>query len=170
MHVQFYGTTVDSELLQTSARFRTSPNILSDAGTIDIDGMVKEFTSSVKKINKRGSNWIVDLVVDCQITLAPYSPMQGSTFIPTSKEIQNKKAVVNVQIRTDNMCFLWFILAGIYPVDRDHNPHRLTHYKPHLHDLNNTGLSFPMSVRDVPNCETLTLTSASAFWFSTTDN
>lgn len=153
MDVQFYRTTVDGELQQTTARFRTSPNILSDATTIDIDGMVKEFTSAVENFNKRGSNWIVDVVVDFQITLAPYRPMQGSTFIPTPKQIRNKKAIVNVQNRSDNVCFLWSVLAGIHPVE--HNPHRLTLYKPHLHELNTTGLCFPMSVRDVSKFENL---------------
>jgi len=105
MDVQYYRTTVDGELQQTTARFRTSPNILSDATTIDIDGMVKEFTSAVENFNKRGSNSIVDVVVDFQITLAPYRPMQSSTFIPTPKEIRNKNAIVNVQNRTDNLCF-----------------------------------------------------------------
>ena len=53
------------------------------------------------------------------------------------------------------MCFLWSILAGIYPVDCEHNLNRLTHYKSHRHELNTTGLSFPMSVRDVPKFENL---------------
>ena len=56
MDVQFYRTTVDGELQHTTARFRTSPNILSDATAIDIDGMVKEFTSAVENFNNRGSN------------------------------------------------------------------------------------------------------------------
>jgi len=62
--------------------------------------------SSIENFNKRGSNWIVDLVVDFLITLAPYRPMQRSTFIPTPKEILHKKAIVNVQNRTDSLCFL----------------------------------------------------------------
>jgi len=128
MDVQFYRTTIDGELQQTTARFRTSPNVLSDAATIDIDGMVKEFTSAVKKFNNRGSNWIVDVVVDFQITLAPYRPMQGSTFIPTPKEIRNKNAIVNIENRTDNLCFLWSVLVGMHPVDGKQHPNRLIHY------------------------------------------
>jgi len=153
MDVQFYRTTVNGELQQTTARFRTSPDVLSDTANINIDGIAGEFMSSIENFSKRGSNWIVDFVVDFLITLAPYRPMQGSTFIPTPKKILHKKAIVNVQNRTDNLCFLWSILAGIYPVD--HNPNRLYHYTPHLHKLNTTGLSFPMSVRDVPKFENL---------------
>ena len=73
--VQFYRTTADGEIQQTTARFRSSPNVLSDASIIDIDGIVREFMSSTQNFNKRGSNWTVDLVVDFLITLTPYRPM-----------------------------------------------------------------------------------------------
>ena len=155
MDVQFYRTTADGELQQTTARFRTSPDVLSDTANISIDGICREFMASIENFNKRGSNWLVDSVVDFLITLAPYRPMQGSTFIPTPKEIRNKNAVLNIQNRSDNLCFLWSVLAGIYPVNREQHPNRLTHYKSHRHELNTTGLSFPMSVRDVPKFENL---------------
>ena len=90
--------------------------------------------------------------------------MQGSTFIPTPKEIRNKEAIINVQNRSDNLCFLWSVLAGIYPVDRKQHPNRLTHYKPHLHELNTTGISFPMSVRDVPKFENLNPNISVSVW------
>jgi len=47
MDVQFYRTSVDGEVQQTTARFRTSPSVLSDASTLDMDGVVGEFTSAV---------------------------------------------------------------------------------------------------------------------------
>jgi len=155
MDVQFYRTTADGQLQQTTARFRTSPDVLSDAANIDIDGIAREFMSSIENFNKRSSNWIVDLVVDFLVTLAPYRPMQGSTFIPTPKEIRNKEAILNIENRSDNLCFMWSVLAGIYPVHFKQHPNRLAHYKPHLHELNTTGLSFPMSVRDVLKFENL---------------
>ena len=70
----------------------------------------------------------MDLVVDFLITLTPppYRPMQSSTFIPTPKEIRNKNAVFNIQNRIDNLCFLWSILAGIYPVHYEQHPTRLS--------------------------------------------
>ena len=49
--VQFYRTTADGEIQQTTARFRTSPNILSDVATIDVDGIVREFLSYVENFN-----------------------------------------------------------------------------------------------------------------------
>ena len=35
MDIQFYRTTVNGELQQTTARFRTSPSVLSDASTLE---------------------------------------------------------------------------------------------------------------------------------------
>ena len=41
MDVQLYRTTVDGELQQTTARFRTSLDVLSDTANIDIDGIAR---------------------------------------------------------------------------------------------------------------------------------
>jgi len=94
MNVQFYRTTADGELQQTTVCFPTSAIVLSDSATIDIDGMVKEFTLSVENINKRGSNWIVDSVVDFHVTLS--RTIRCSTFIRTPREIEKRKAVLNI--------------------------------------------------------------------------
>jgi len=56
MDVQFYRTTADGQLQQTTARFRTSPDVLSDAANIDIDSIAREYMSSIENFNKRGSN------------------------------------------------------------------------------------------------------------------
>jgi len=54
MDVQFYRTTTDGQLQQTTARFRSSPDVLSDAASIDIDGIAREFMSFIENFNKRG--------------------------------------------------------------------------------------------------------------------
>jgi len=86
----------------------------------------------------------LDYVFSCRLSSypRPYGP-QCSTFIRTPREIEKKKTIVNVQNRTHNLCFLCSVLAGIHPVARERNPHRLTHYKPHLHELNTTWPLFP---------------------------
>jgi len=60
MDVLFYRSTADGEIQQTTARFRTSPNVLSDATTIHVDRKDREFMSSAKNFNKRGQTalWI----------------------------------------------------------------------------------------------------------------
>ena len=151
MDIQFYRTTTDGQFQQTTARFRTSPDNLSDMSLFDPRTIARELTSGVENFNRRGSCWIVDLVVDFHITSAPYRPTQGSSYIPTPPQIAKKKATVNVKNFKDDLCFLWSILAGIHPA-KDHVD-CLYHYKPYLNELNTTGLSFPLKVRDVPKFE-----------------
>jgi len=112
--------------------------------------IAREFTSSTENFHKRGSGSLMYLVADFYITLAPYRPTQGSSYIPTPPEIRKKAAILNVNNLDDNLCFLWSILAGIHPIDRKQDPNRLCHYKPYLNKLNTMGLSFQLKVRDVP--------------------
>ena len=82
-------------------------------------------------------------------------PAQGWSFLPTPREIAIKKAVVNVQNYNDELCFLYSILAALHPVQHGQNPFRVSHYKPYQSELDTTGLSFPLSVRDVSKFESL---------------
>jgi len=58
--------------------------------------MAEEFDAALQNFHKRGSGWFIDQILDFSVTLAPYRPMQGSTFIPTPPEIANKKAIINI--------------------------------------------------------------------------
>jgi len=49
MDISFYRTTADGQFQQTTARFRTSPEILSDTSTLHPDTIAREFTSSCSK-------------------------------------------------------------------------------------------------------------------------
>ena len=59
MDVQFYHTTADGELYISQRSVRCD--------RYQHRRRIQEFTSAEKNFNKRGSNWIVDLVVDFQI-------------------------------------------------------------------------------------------------------
>jgi len=58
--------------------------------------MVEEFDATLQNFNSMGSSWSIDRILDFSVTLAPYRPMQGSSFIPTLAEIANKKAIINI--------------------------------------------------------------------------
>ena len=63
-----------------------------------------------------------------------------------------KKAIVNVQ-NSDNYCFLYLVLAQLYPVSF-HSEH-VTNYEHHLCNLNYQELHFPLKHTDVPKFEKL---------------
>ena len=52
---------------------------------------------------------------------------------------------------TDSKCFLWSVLAALYPDAR--NPDRLSDYVDYENILDISGLSFPLAVKDVPKFE-----------------
>ena len=152
--INFTRTTPDGQHQETSARFRTTPQIFSHEDALNIDNIASEFSSAIDNFNKLGSNWIIHSIRHFSLTFAPYRPTQGSNFIPTPLQIRRKKAVINVQ-NEDNLCFLYSILAAIYPVDFKRGAHRAHHYRRHLKELVTNDLSFPMKVRDVPKFENL---------------
>ena len=53
--IQFYRTTADGLCHQTIARFRTSPDILSDTFMFDPQSVARGFTSSIENFNKYAS-------------------------------------------------------------------------------------------------------------------
>jgi len=117
--------------------------------------MIDDFLHAIEAFNRLGSQWKVDYIIDFSVTLAPFRPVQLSSCIPTPTHIAAKKCVVNVQNRNDELCFLYFILAHIHRVEPKQNQSRMCHYRPHLSELDTTGLTFPLPVSDVVKFERL---------------
>ena len=59
-------------------------------------------------------------------------------------------AVVNVQNK-DNQCFKWAVLSALHPLAKHAN--RVFHYKKFEHELDFTGISFPVKLDDIPKFE-----------------
>ena len=150
--VEFHRTTADGSLQETTARFRTIPVVLTVADSVDADGISNHFLGCIDNFNRRGSGWQVQCISDFRITLAPFRPAQGSSYIPTPKDLAMKKAIVNVQNK-DEYCFIWSILAAKYPVKG--HPERVTHYNNHFDEFDITNLSFPLSICNIPKFESL---------------
>ena len=45
-----------------------------------------------------------------EIHTVKYKPLKGSTFIPLTDFIMQKKAVINLKNKDDRKCFMWSIL------------------------------------------------------------
>ncbi|GFT46277.1 uncharacterized protein TNCV_3126521 [Trichonephila clavipes] len=76
-----------------------------------------------------------------------YSPFRGSSsFIEVPKQIAETKAIINVINKKDSQCFMWSILAALYPSTS--NPNKTSSYVPHLNKLNFDGISFPTPLNE----------------------
>ena len=95
----------------------------------------------IETFTHNGSEWRfigLDRVV---VTVYDYNRARGRSYIPTPPVLASKKAIVNVQ-NTDNKCFMWSILAALYP-PKDHVT-RVMKYRDHVGKLNCDMLEFPV--------------------------
>ncbi|GFV82659.1 uncharacterized protein TNCV_1618881 [Trichonephila clavipes] len=60
----------------------------------------------------RDSGWTLDEILRHEVRTNRYSP---SSFIEVPKQITETKAIINVINKKDSQCFMWSILAALYP-------------------------------------------------------
>lgn len=84
---------------------------------------IKKMMNSFIEYQREGSNWALDKVLAVSIHIVQYNPMKGSSYLPLPATLAKKKAIVNV-MNTDQKCFMWSVLAALYPVTKI--PQRVT--------------------------------------------
>ena len=76
------------------------------------------------------------------------------------EKYKNNKSIINIKI-DDQFCFLWCILAHLFPVE-DHK-NRTSSYSMHTNKLILNGLEFPMKIKDILSCENLNNLNVNVF-------
>eukprot|EP00116_Pleurobrachia_bachei_P001435 sb/3461697/ len=128
---------------------------------------------SVEVYERHGSGWNFDQHKCSKLEIAKYSPLEGSGFVAISKKLSNMRSTLNIT-SNDNRCFLYCILAHLFPVEKTSNPNRHTSYKKyeagnHVDKNGNTrnfnmgGVKFPVQLNDIPKVERLNQLSISVF-------
>ena len=136
-----------SDFIDQTAYFRsTVKTILSvddirkkvNAALDQCDAQLDEYTSG-------GSGWIVNKVHNIDVEIADYKPFTGKSYIPTPDFVP-VRSVVNVR-NDDNRCFMYAVLASIYPptdpIDKTHVT-RPGIYKEHFDKINLDGITYPV--------------------------
>jgi hypothetical protein len=98
-----------------------------------------------------GSGWVIQKVISLLATSWKINVRRGASFVPLPEVIQNKKAVINVQ-NSDQKCFLWSVLAGLHPAEKD--ACRTSKYKAYESSLNMQGIEYPVSIEQIDLFET----------------
>ena len=132
---------------------RMSPIILNENNIGRLNEFLNQFVDEVRgeieAWSQRGSDWVVDEILEAIINVARYQPLRGSSYIPLPKELRNKKAIINVKNR-ENMCLRWAIRAHLFPA-RAHVD-RVSSY-PTNDGLDFTGIDFPTHVSQIAKVE-----------------
>jgi hypothetical protein len=96
--------------------------------------------------------------------MAKYTPLKASSYIPLSKKLKTKKAIVNIK-NSDNKCFMWSILAGIHKVPLHSHPERTHHYQEFQDELNFEDIEFPITIDKIGKFERQNNISVNVFGY-----
>jgi hypothetical protein len=88
---------------------------------VNLDRQIDNFINA-------GSGWTLTAILWFVIRIGQFRPLVGSSFIPTPKSLEVKKALVSVYNPDDNMCFAWAVLPALYPCQQ--NTERVSKYLP----------------------------------------
>src|SRR3989441_8055343 len=117
-----FERTVEGISQETRFDFYSREQILLRADQIDeqIESAISRLLTQIQEMSERESNFVFKRVFSTTVRLARYNPIGGSSYIPTPKELADKKAIVNV-INNDTRCFLYAIASAIHPAKNNIN-------------------------------------------------
>ena len=102
---------------------------------------------------KEGSGWTIDGVLEHYFNVVNYKPLEGKSYIPLPKELQNNlKGLINLK-NENNECFRWCHIRHLNP--QEVHPERIKKKtgKKMVQELNYQGVDFPVSLKDYNKIE-----------------
>ena len=99
-----------------------------------------------------GSGFVFQEIEEVILEIYKVNDIQASSYIELPGKYKDNKSIINIK-NNDQYCFLWCILAQLYPVENHKD--RISKYIIHLNKLNLKGIEFPMKVKDIPKFENL---------------
>ncbi|CAD6203757.1 GSCOCG00012667001-RA-CDS, partial [Cotesia congregata] len=106
----------------------------------------------VDELQENQSGWSLSETLNLAVNISRYTPLQAgiSTFVAVPEDIRRTEGVVNI-INKDHYCFLWCVVAALYPVKAHRNLPSSYPYPSSV--LDHTGITFPMELKNIPSFE-----------------
>ena len=104
-----------------------------------------------------GSGFVFQEIEEVILEIYKVNDIQASSYIELPPKYKNSQSIINIK-NNDQFCFLWCILAYLFPVENNKNI--TSSYSKHFDKFNLEGLEFPMKVKDIPKFENLNTQSA----------
>ena len=143
------------EVRTHEAYFRTPHPLI----TLYPQQLTEQLNTALETVEERmaifaqaGSGWTLEENHALVVEMVEYTPIGGSSYIELPKDVYDTKSIVNVK-NEDQACFMWSILAALHPTD--HNPQRVSSYKPYEDELIFNGIQFPVTVDQIVKFEKL---------------
>ena len=107
-----------------------------------------------------GSGFQFQEIEEFILEIYKVNDIQASSYIELPEKYKNNKSIISIK-NDDQFCFLWCILAHLFPVE-DHK-NRTSSYSMHTNKLILNGLEFPMKIKDIPKFENLNNLNVNVF-------
>ena len=141
----------NNETIFAHSRTRTAVNREGNDDADELRTFSETMEEGIFIFNQRGSNWSFQRVVDLEISLAEYDPTGGSSYIPLSKKLNGKKAIINMK-NEYNQCFKWSLTRALNPVTI--HPQRIKKLlAEQSENLNRDGIEIPVKLKDLKKFE-----------------
>ena len=121
----------------------------------------------IETYERLGSGWIFDDLQCAHIEIAKYSPLSASGKVSIPKKLNKMRSVLNIR-SPDNKCFLYCLLAKLYPATGP-NVNRYTKYLCYIDKINMGPVQFPVKIKDIAKVEELNKFSISVFQWCVED-
>ena len=99
-------------------------------------------------------------IVNVIMEVNKVNDIQASSWVELPEKYKNNKSIINIK-NDDQFCFLWCILAHLFPIEDHEN--RTSSYSMHTNKLILNGLEFPMKIKDIPKFENLNNLNVNVF-------
>ena len=93
--------------------------------------MKKTILNAISNYQAKGSGWYFDKVLSLEVHTSKYQPLKGSSYVKLPDKIAAKKAIINIQNKKDNKCFMWSISRYLYSEEKNKHPERIYDLKQH---------------------------------------
>ena len=120
----------------------------------DIRRQIDEAGDRIKELLEihegQGSGFKLDCILDCQLNIATYDNIGGSTYTPLPKFVQDKKATLNIKSKDDKN-FLYCLSYVRNPVVE--HAQRPSKYIKDLNNFDISGIKFPVTLNEIEKFE-----------------
>ena len=77
-----------------------------------VNNTYENLLSAIEDFQQHGCGWLLNKLLALHLHLLEFDPFRATSYIPLHREVQNRKAVINIQNK-DEKCFLWSVIAGL---------------------------------------------------------
>jgi hypothetical protein len=127
----------------------------------------EKIIESYENFRAKGSGWNLKLVKNLHIHINRYTPMRGSSYMMLPDFLKNTKSIINIK-NTDNKCFLWSVLRGIY--NKSKNTERYTDLIQYEKTINMSSIEYPVKVTSFEKFENQNHVGINVYCYTKNDN